>query len=299
MNWQDSSFDWNRTRAFLATAEEGSLSAAARALGQTQPTLGRQVTALEDELGVVLFERVGKGLELTPAGRELLEHARAMRDAAGRISIAASGQSHGVDGKISITASEVMSVHVLPQALKRLREIAPRLEIDLVASDDLQDLQRREADIAIRHVRPEQPELFTRMVQEATANVYVSTEYLRLRGRPSNMAELANHDFISFGDTQRMLEFLRSLNLPVSKDNLRVGSSSGVAAWAMVQQGLGAAIMSDGVAGNTPGVERILADQIDPVQFPVWLTTHRELHKSQRIRLVFDLLADFLRTNII
>ncbi len=296
MNWQASSFDWNRARAFLATAEEGSLSAAARALGQTQPTLGRQVTALEDELGVVLFERVGKGLELTPAGRELLEHARAMRDAAGRISLAASGQAHGVDGKISITASEVMSVYVLPPALKRLRQVAPRLEIDVVASDDLQDLQRREADIAIRHVRPEQPELFARMVHEATACIYASTEYLNLRGRPATLEDLVSHDFISFGDNARMLEFLRPLGLPVSEENLRVGSSSGMAAWALVQQGMGVAIMSDHVARQTPGVERVLAGQLDPVRFPIWLTTHRELHKSRRIRLVFDLLADFLST---
>lgn len=287
-------FDWNRARAFLTTAEEGSLSAAARVLGLTQPTLGRQVSALEEELGVVLFERVGKGLVLTPVGRELLDHARAMQDAAGRMSIAAAGQSQAIEGRITITASEVMSAHVLPPALTRLRQAAPRLEIDVLASDSLQDLQRREADIAIRHVRPEQPELIARLVREPTASLYASEAYLARRGRPASIEDLASHDFINFGDTEVMLGFLRPLGLPVTKDNLRVGSSSGVAAWAMVQHGLGISIMSDDVAVATAGVERLLPGQLEPVRFPIWLTTHRELHTARRIRLVFDLLADFL-----
>lgn len=287
-------FDWNRARAFLTTAEEGSLSAAARVLGLTQPTLGRQVSALEEELGVVLFERVGKGLVLTPVGRELLDHARGMQDAAGRMSIAAAGQSQSIEGRITITASEVMSAHVLPPALTRLRQAAPRLEIDVLASDSLQDLQRREADIAIRHVRPEQPELIARLVREPTASLYASEAYLARRGRPASIEDLASHDFINFGDTEVMLGFLRPLGLPVTKDNLRVGSSSGVSAWAMVQHGLGISIMSDDVAGATLGVERLLPGQLEPVRFPIWLTTHRELHTARRIRLVFDLLADFL-----
>lgn len=298
MNWQTLTFDWNRARAFLATAEEGSLSAAARALGQTQPTLGRQVTALEEELGVALFERVGKGLELTPAGLELLKHARDMRDAAGRMSIAATGQSQAIEGQVSITASEVMSVHILPPALKRLRQAAPRLSIDVVASDDLQDLQRREADIAIRHVRPEQPELIARLVREATAGPYAATEYLDRRGRPGTLEDLATHEFVGFGDNARMVEFLRPLGFPVTEDHFRVGSSSGIAAWAMVQKGLGVAVMSDHVARDTPGVEHVLPGVIAPIRFPIWLTTHRELHTSRRIRLVFDLLAEFLGSEI-
>ena len=105
MHWQSINFDWNQARAFLVTAEEGSLTAAARALDLTQPTLGRQVAALERSLGLVLFERVGRGLELTQAGLELLDHIRAMGDAANRVSLAASGQSESVEGQVCITAS--------------------------------------------------------------------------------------------------------------------------------------------------------------------------------------------------
>lgn len=293
MNWKSVLFDWNHVRAFLATADEGSLSAAARALGQTQPTLGRQITALEQDLGVVLFERTGRSLILTRSGRELLTHARAMCDAASHVSLTASGQAQTVEGTIRITASEVMSALILPTVLGRLRQVAPRLNIDLVAADDLRDLQRREADIAIRHVRPEQPELIARLVKEVGASLYAATSYLERRGRPATMAELSQHDFVSFGDVDRMLGYLNAMGMQLSTENFRVGSQSGLVGWALVAHGLGISVMSDHAATRTPGIEKILPD-LEPMKFPVWLTTHRELHTSRRIRVVFDLLADSL-----
>ncbi|MDH5452601.1 MAG: LysR family transcriptional regulator, partial [Paracoccaceae bacterium] len=149
MNDSLNTFDWNHMRAFLATAEGGSLSAAARALGQTQPTLGRQVAALEAQLGIMLFERVGRSLALTQSGRDLLEHVRSMGEAANRISLAASGQSQSIEGRVRITASDIMSAYVLPPVLRHLRQLAPLLDIDIVAANDIRDLMRREADIAI------------------------------------------------------------------------------------------------------------------------------------------------------
>lgn len=293
MNWQSVAFDWNQARAFLATVEEGSLSAAARALGLTQPTLGRQVAALEEDLGILLFDRVGKSLVLTPSGLELLDHVRAMCDAASRISLTASGQSQTIDGQVRITASDVMSAHILPPALERLREIAPLLEIDVVAANDIRDLQLREADIAIRHIRPEQPDLIARHVSDATAHFYASTSYLDRHGRPKSFDALRGHAFIGFGDNDRMIERLNAFGLSLTRENFRLGSESGVVAWEMARHGLGLIVMSDEVAADTPGIERILPE-MEPFKFPIWLTTHRELHTSRRIRLVFDLLADFL-----
>lgn len=281
-------------RAFLTTAEGGSLSAAARTLGLTQPTLSRQVAALEAELGILLFERIGRSLVLTTAGMELLEHTRAMGEAANRVSLAASGQAQSIEGRVRITASDVFSAHVLPPVLRQLRQQAPKLEIDVVAANDIRDLMRREADIAIRHIRPEQPDLIARLVAEATAHFYASSDYLDRRGRPETLADLAAHDFISFGDTDEMLKHYLPLGLPVSRDNFRIGSQSGVVAWEFTRQGFGITAMGDEVAEATPGIERILPD-MDAIRFPVWLTTHREVHTSRRIRLVFDLLADFLK----
>jgi DNA-binding transcriptional LysR family regulator len=288
--------DWNRIRAFLATVEEGSLSAAARSLGLTQPTLSRQVSALEEELGIMLFERIGRGLMLTSAGIELLEHTRAMGEAARRVSFAAEGQMQALEGLVRITASDVFSAYVLPPFLHRLRRRAPRLEIDIVAANDIRDLMRREADIAIRHVRPEQPDLIARLVGEKKAHFYASTEYLNQRGRPKALADLAQHDFISFGDTDEMLKHYLPLGLPLGPENFPIGSKSGLVAWEFARQGFGITAMSDDVAQALPGMENVLP-AMDPVSFPVWLVTHRELHTSRRIRLVFDMLADFLSQN--
>ncbi len=283
-------------RAFLTTAEEGSLSAAARVLGLTQPTLSRQVAALEDELGILLFERIGRTLSLTTAGMELLDHSRVMGEAANRVALAATGQAQTIEGRVRITASDVYSAHVLPPVLRQLRHQAPKLEIDVVAANDIRDLMRREADIAIRHVRPDQPDLIARLVDEATAHFYAATDYLDRRGRPRTLADTAGHDFISFGDVDEMLAHYLPLGLPLSHENFRIGSQSGVVAWEFTRQGFGITAMDDQVAEATPGVERVLPD-MDALHFPVWLTTHRELHTSRRIRLVFDLLADFLTRN--
>jgi len=263
MNWQSIRFDWNQVRAFLVTAEEGSFSAAARALGLTQPTLGRQVAALEDDLGVTLFERVGRSLSLTGSGLELLDHVRAMGDAASRVSLTASGQSQSVEGQVCITATDLMAMYFLPGALKRLRDMAPGIDVEVVASNDVRDLRRREADIAIRHGRPQTPE------------------------------DLTDAVFIGFDQSDELPVRLRELGLNLTQDDFKLISESDAVAWEMVKQGLGIGFMARDIAERTPGVEPVLPD-LPPMFFPIWLATHRELHTSRRIRLVFDLLADVL-----
>lgn len=284
--------DWNHIRAFLATAETGSLSAAARQLRLTQPTLSRQVAALEEDLGVMLFERVGRALALTEAGQELLSHSRKMGKAADSLSLAATGQAQSIDGTVRITASDVLSAYLLPPVLRQLRQRAPRLTIDVVAANDIRDLMRREADIAIRHVRPDQPELIARLVQEASAHFYAASSYLERRGRPASPEDLAGHDFVSSGEAARMIAFLEPLGIHLTPENFPIGSNSGLTAWELVKQGFGISPMADDVAVPTPGIERVLPE-MEPILFPIWLTTHRELHTSRRIRLVFDLLAEF------
>ena len=162
--------DWNQLKAFLETAETGSLSAAARKLGLTQPTLSRQVAAIEQRMGVTLFERVGKAMALTPTGLDLLEHARAMGVAAEALQIAASGRSQVVGGVVSVSATDVVATYLLPPLVRQLREKEPGIAVEVISSDALSDLLRREADIAIRHVKPEQPDLIARLIREAEAN---------------------------------------------------------------------------------------------------------------------------------
>ncbi|MEO1153814.1 MAG: LysR family transcriptional regulator [Pseudomonadota bacterium] len=293
MNWAAISFDWNQARAFLATAEEGSLSAGARALGLTQPTLGRQVTALEEHLGVMLFERGGRTMTLTEAGHELIEHFRAMGTAAERVSLTATGQSQAVEGHVAITATDIVISYLMPGVLHALRARAPGIEVDLIAANDLRDLRRREADIALRNVRPEDPELIAKRLREVPIHLYAMPAYLDRNGRPEIREDLAQHDFISMGNPGEFLSILNAHGVPVTRARMRYGSESALLGWTLMQQGLGIAPMSEDIASLTPGVER-LAVEMDPLLVPIWLTTHRELHTSRRIRLVFDLLAETL-----
>lgn len=294
MNWQAISFDWNQVRAFLATAEEGSLSAAARATGATQPTLGRQVAALEQALGVTLFERTGRSLVMTGAGQDLLEHVQAMGAAASRISMVASGQSQDIAGTVSITASDLFSAKFLPDMIAALRKEAPGIDVHIVASNRIENLTKRDADIAIRHVRPDQPDLIARHVADFSANLFAATSYLEARGRPSDPAGLAGHDFLGTDQTARLTEMMAEFGLPVQPEQFRVATDSGTTMWELLQAGLGMAVMPDRLGDSTAGVERVLLDH-PPIKFPVWLATHRELRTSKRIRIVFDFLADGLR----
>lgn len=290
MNWSELGFDWNQIRAFLATVEEGSLSAAARALALTQPTLSRQIAALEADLGVVLFERIGKRLEPTPTARELITHVRAMGEAASRVSLVASGQSQDIAGKVRITASDAMSAYLLPKIVAQIRADAPGLEIELIAANDIRDLQHREADIAIRHVRPTEPELIARHLPDSRGYFYGSTGYLAERGRPRVLEDLNAHDIISPGDVARLCQYLAAFGLTLDPKACKIVSENGVVAWQLVQEGLGLMPMTDVIARLTPGVEAVLEDVLT-IPVSTWLTTHRELHTARRIRLVFDILA--------
>ncbi|MFT7179147.1 MAG: DNA-binding transcriptional LysR family regulator [Oceanospirillaceae bacterium] len=293
MDWKSVKFDWNRARAFLVTAEEGSLSAAARALGMTQPTLGRQVTALEQELGVVLFNRVGTGLVLTPGGLELLDQVRVMGEAANRMSLSASGQSNNVEGSICISASEVDATFRLPAIIAKLRKMAPGIDVEIVASNAPSDLGRREADIAIRSFRPTQPDLIAKKIKDISAQLYATPEYLKSIGMPTTMAGLNQADFISFDSTGRLQKALNNLGLNLSKKNFPLISENYIVHWELVKQGLGIGVMPADIGDAEPLVQPVLKE-FELLIFPMWLTAHSELKTSRRVRIVFDLLVSEL-----
>lgn len=293
MNWNAVNFDWNQVRALLATAEEGSFSAAARALGQTQPTLSRQITNLEMALDVTLFERGARNTQLTETGRSLIEHVRTMGEAAQRVSLIASGQSETIKGKVSITATNVVLTHHLPDTIARIHDIAPEIQLDLIASDDVLDLAKREADIAIRHARPTQEELVAKLVREINAHIYASPVYIERHGIPKSIEELAQHQFIGTYEIERMVPVLRDFGLPLTMDHFRLRTASGTAMIELARRGLGLTFFTADIALLAPDMVPVLTDQFH-IPVPAWLVTHRELHTSKRIRLVFDALAEDL-----
>jgi len=293
MNWQAISFDWNQVRAFLATAEEGSLSAAARALGQTQPTLSRQVAALEESLGVTLFERAGRAMSLTSAGLEVLEHVREMADAATRLSLSASGQSQTIEGRVIITSTSVFATYHLPRIIAKIHAAAPNIEIDILPSNEVRDLTRREADISIRHARPEQPDLIAKLVAETTAHLYASTEYIQTLGPIETLDDLARANFIGLDRQNQVIDGLREYGLNLTPEQFRFNSPSGTVLFELVRLGLGVCVLTKDIERYAANVRPILPDQMT-IPIPVWLVTHRELHTSKRIRVVYDILAEEL-----
>ncbi|MGH1353472.1 MAG: LysR family transcriptional regulator [Thalassovita sp.] len=290
MEWKSLTFDWNRARAFLVVVEEGSLSAAARALGQAQPTLGRQVAALEQELGVTLFQRVGRGITPTQAGLDLAEHVRAMSEAALKFSLAASGQNESVEGTVTITASEMLSASLLPPMIRQIRAEHPGIKLEIVAANTQSDLIRREADIAIRNTDPGHPDLIARKICDDAGHLYGTQTYL------DGLTDLNTAEIVGFDSSDALRQRLNAMGHDFSPDQFTVTSANHLVQLAMVQAGVGLGVFPTHV-GQTLGLVRARPDAA-PITYPIWLVAHKELRTSRRIRLVFDVLAKGIRERL-
>ena len=290
IDWKAVDFDWNCARAFLATAELGSLSAAAKALNSSQSTLSRQVSALEKQLKVVLFERVGKGLELTPSGIELVECVKNMSNAASHLSLVASGKSESLEGVVCISASEIMAVYELPILISKLRSLEPKITIELVASNETSDLKRREADIALRSYRPTQPDLIAKKIRNDDFFLCATSSYLESVGEPSTLADFNNLDFIGPPDSKKVVSMLNQRGLDLTSESFAVTASNYAVYWELVKHGVGIGFVHDNLVKTEDMVEKVLPE-IGPFTSELWLVTHRELRTNRRIQYVFEFLS--------
>ena len=289
MDWRGIAFDWNRAKSFLVAVEEGSYSAAAKALGVSQPTIGRQIGELEQELKVALFERAGRGLVLTPQGRQLVRHVKAMADAAGQLSLASSGHADSLSGTVRLSVSEVVGTLVLPEIVKRLHEAKPGIELEILATMEESDLLRREADIAVRLYRPEQPDLIAKKVAGTAFYPYATPDYLkraRLDGRHSSLSDA---EFIGSDDNSILTAVLKEKGHPVTSKNFPIRTNSRLVQWELAKSGVGIVFMPCEVGDNEPSVVRV-SSAFSPIAVDMWLVVHRELHTNLRIRYVFDFL---------
>lgn len=293
MDWKSIDFDWNRAKAFLATAELGSLSAAAKALSCSQPTLSRQVNGLEEELKVALFERVGKGLELTPSGIELLECVRKMGNTASLFSLRASGKAESLEGTVCISASEMMAVHELPSIITKLRKVEPKIAIEVIASSASSDLKKREADIALRSYRPTQPDFIVKKIRDDEYFLYATTQYLKSIDQPKTIDDFNRANFIGPSDAKEVISMLNKRGLNLTQDNFSLTTNNHTVYWELLKQGGGIGFIPKKLAISEGEVERVLP-QLGSFSTELWLVTHRELRTSRRIRYVFDFLSDEL-----
>jgi len=294
MNWDLIRFDWNRVRALLATAETGSYSAAATALNLTQPTVGRQVAALEAELSVTLVEREGRGITLTPAGLALVEHARQMADAAMQLALVASGRSDSLEGVVTVTASDSICVFLLAPVFSEIRRRYPGILLDIVASTRTADLRQREADVAIRNFRPDDPELVATRLPDEVGGFYATPGYLDSVGRPQLGEDLSHLAFIGFNRDADFVEGMSSFGLELGAAQVVLASENHLFQWEMACQGLGIAVTMCCIGDAEPRVEEAFAD-LGPIPIPMWLVSHRAVRTSRRVRVVFDAIAEFFR----
>lgn len=286
-------FDWNLLKSFLGVLDTGSLSAASRKLGISQPTLGRHITELETELGVTLFERGREGLLATPAAVAIADRAREIDVQTGAIALAAAGKSAEIAGTIRITASEVVATYLMPEILRDLLEAEPDLEIELVPSNDVQNLLRRDADIAIRMVEPVQLDLVTRKVNAMTMGVFAHRDYLAKHGRPGSEEELAGHVIVGYDRSDLIIRGFRDQGIEVTREFFRLRTDNQITAWELVCAGCGIGFGPNPLAAREPQLVR-LDFGIEIPSLPMWLVTHREVRTSARVRKVFDFLAERL-----
>lgn len=286
--------DWTYIRSFLAVAETGSLTAAAKKTGQSQPTLGRHIKVAEEVLGAQLFVRSTGGLHLTEVGLSLLEPARGMAKAAARFATSAAGHDVALSGTVRITASVVVSHYLLPAILADLRRMEPDVDIELVPSDVSENLIFREADIAVRMYRPTQLDIVTRKVSEQAFALYASKEQLMRQGNPQTFEELAALDFVGFDRSDMIIRTMRALGFSVDRNFFGFRCDDQATYWELVRKGCGVGAMQTIIGDSDTEVER-LNFQPELPSLPVWLAAHSTLHKTPRVKRVWDHLADRLQ----
>lgn len=293
MNTSDE-FDWSLIRAFVAVAETGSFSAAARALGSSQPTIGRQIDALEVQLGTRLLEREARGQKVSEAGARLLVHAEEMREAAARLALKAAGQKEELSGTVRITASVVVSHYFLPPIIAGLRRDEPSISIELAPSDATENLLFREADIAVRMYRPEQLDVVTKHVGAVEVGIFGTKDYLARHGVPKTIEEFATHDFVGYDRSTLILDGMRAMGIPAEREMFTVRCDNQTVYVQLLEAGCGLGVVPLAAARRNPALQQILHEMTIP-PLPIWLTAHEELRRVPRIRRVFDALAEGLR----
>lgn len=289
--------DWNLYRSLLAVIEEGSLSGAARALGLTQPTLARHVEALERAVGFALFTRSPQGLAPTDGALALRPYAESLAATTGAIMRAASGQGLAVKGTVRVSASEIIGSEVLPPILASLRERHPELEIELILSNAVEDLLRRDADIAVRMVEPAQEALVVRRLGTVTLGLHAHERYLARAGTPRRLEELRDHCVIGF---ERETPAIRSMRRPVPGfEHVRFAlrTNSDIAQLRAIEAGFGIGICQVAIARREPELKRVLPGAF-ALKLGVWLAMHENLRSTPRCRATFDALAAGLKTHV-
>ncbi|QDL53035.1 LysR family transcriptional regulator [Rhodoferax aquaticus] len=287
-------FDWSLIKSFLAALDQGSLLGASRVLRMSQPTVGRHIAELESQLGVALFERTGRGLVPTHTAHQLAEHARAMQSNATQLLHTLDSAQSKATGTVRITASVAVAVNLLPSVLARMRMALPEIQVEIVSSNAISNLLRREADIAIRMVRPDQASLVAKKIGDIGLGAFAHRSYLARKSPIRVPQDLLQHELIG-GDTDTsILDGFQAMGYPVGREAFALRTDDFIVQWRAVQAGLGIGFLANYMAYDESDIVRILPLALTIAPLPVWLTVHREIRTNPRIRAVYDFLAESL-----
>jgi DNA-binding transcriptional LysR family regulator len=290
-------FDWTLIRSFLAVLEAGSLTAAAQRLGAQQPTLGRHVAELEAQLGGALFERTGRGLAPTALALRIAEAAGDMQRAADVLRTEVLGQQSAATGTVRVTASAVVACWLLPEILRDLQQAEPEIQIELVASNQLSNLLRREADIAVRMVRPEQGSLVARKLLDIGIGCYAHRDYLAQHGEPRTLADILTHRLIGMDQDEVLLRGFAQMGLAATRESFALRTDDQVTYCRLLAAGAGLGFATHYVAAQLPGLVRLLPGLPVP-PLPCWLAVHREIRGNRVIRRAYDFLAEAITARV-
>jgi DNA-binding transcriptional LysR family regulator len=282
--------DWALWRSFAAVVADGSLSAAARRIGYSQPTLGRHIEALEQNLGLTLFDRTLQGLKPTETALRLYQSVSAAEEKLAEAAMIAEGSTGDLEGTVRITASNIVANYVLPALLRPIRAEFPRVAIEIAPSDSIENLLLREADIAVRMLRPTQLELIAKRIGELPIVATAHASYLGTHGMPQTPDDLSRHVLIGFDRDDQMIRAAKAIGFDLKRADFAIRTDGQAAMWEMLKAGLGMGFAQLGMVRDTPGMRELLP-MIKPPVLEVWLTTHRELFLSPRIRAIYDRLA--------
>ena len=285
--------NWEWYRSFVAVLETGSLSAAGRALGMTQPTVGRHVDSLEAALQLKLFTRSFDGFAPTDAALELKPYASNLAATAAALRRVASSQGGGVRGTVRLTASEIVSIEVLPPILANLRDAHPALVVELVPSNKVENLLRRDADIAVRMVAPSQDALVARRVAAIDVGLHAHRRYLERHGTPKSVEDLARHALIGWDTETDYIRRFQERFPAITRERFAFRTDSDVAQLAAIRAGLGIGLCQARLAGRDPAMVRLFKSSVS-LTLETWIAMHADLRDSPRCAVTFAALAEGL-----
>jgi len=285
--------DWTYIRSFLSVVETGSFSAASRALGQSQPTIGRHIAELENHFKTPLFVRSNKGHVLTPKARDIMPMAEAMRAAMDGIHLAATSENE-ISGTVRLTASVFMSHFILPPIIADLRRNHPNIAIELIPTDKTDNLMRREADIALRMYRPTQLETITRKLGDVPIAAIASRTYLERKGQPNSPDEFKHFDLIGFDRNDQITAEMNENGIPATRDWFGVRCDNGALYAQMIQAGCGIGFCPKVLCDRDATLVNLFPE-IPIGSLEMWIAAHESVHKSPTVQIVWTQLSDAIR----